>query len=174
MTVLDILMIAIVGFCLIRGVFRGLIKEFSSIIGVLAGYYAAYTYYGYLTKLLSKWLSNTSYINIFSFFIIFCAVLLSISILGVILKYLLSISSLGWIDRICGAGLGLIKGILIVAILLVVLTAFLPKRPPLVTKSFLAPYVAHISEPMAKVVPKDMQQQFRTNIKGLKSVWNTR
>ncbi|MBW2176094.1 MAG: CvpA family protein, partial [Deltaproteobacteria bacterium] len=43
MTILDVLMIVIVGFCLIRGVFRGLIKEISSIIGVFAGYYAAYT-----------------------------------------------------------------------------------------------------------------------------------
>ena len=118
MTVLDVVMIVITGFCLIRGIFRGLIKEISSIVGVLAGYYAAYTYYGYPAKLLSQWLSNSGYINLLSFFIIFCLVFLIISILGVIIKYLLSISHLGWADRISGAVFGLTKGILIAAILL--------------------------------------------------------
>ena len=167
-------MIIIVGFCLIRGIFRGLIKEISSIVGVLAGYYAAYTYYGYPAKLLSKWLSDAGYINLLSFFIIFCLVFLTISILGVIIKYLLSISFLGWIDRICGAVFGLAKGILIAAILLLALTAFLPKGAPVVKKSFLAPHVSLISETMAKVVPKQMKHEFKVKLKELQTIWKTK
>ena len=174
MTVLDVVMIVIVGFCLIRGIFRGLIKEISSILGVLAGYYAAYTYYGYPAKLLSKWLSNTGYINILSFFIIFCLVFLIISILGVIIKYLLSISHLGWVDRISGALFGLVKGVLIAAILLVALTAFLPKGPPVIKKSLLAPHVALLSEAMVKVVPQQMKQQFDGKLKELQIIWKTK
>lgn len=174
MTVLDVVMIVIVGFCLIRGIFRGLIKEISSIVGVLAGYYAAYTYYGYPAKLLSQWLSNTGYINLLSFFIIFCLVFLIISILGVIIKYLLSISHLGWADRVSGAVFGLIKGILIAAILLLALTAFLPKGAPVVKKSFLAPHVVLISETMVKVVPKQMKQQFKIKLKELQTIWKAK
>jgi len=174
MTVLDVVMIVIVGFCLIRGIFRGLIKEISSIVGVLAGYYAAYTYYGYPAKLLSQWLSNTGYINLLSFFIIFCLVFLIISILGVIIKYLLSISHLGWADRISGAVFGLLKGVLIAAILLIALTAFLPKGTPVIKKSFLAPHVFLISETMAKVVPKQMKQQFKIKLKELQTIWKAK
>jgi len=171
MTILDVSMIVIVVFCLIRGIFRGLVKEISSIVGVIAGYYAAYTYYGYLVKLLSKWLSNTGYINILSFLIIFGIVFFIVSILGIITKYLLSISYLGWIDRICGAGFGLIKGILIAAIMFVVLTAFLPKGAPVIKGSFLSPHVTHIAEAIIRVVPKDMKYQFDYKIKELKSAW---
>lgn len=171
MTILDVVMIVIVSFCLIRGIFRGLIKEISSIIGVLAGYCAAFTYYGYAAKLLSKWISNSGYINIISFLFIFCTVFITISILGIIIKYLLKISFLGWVDRICGAGFGLIKGILIIAILLVVFTTFLPKGSPVIKKSFLAPHVIHISETLAQVVPKAMKHQFSFKIKELKSIW---
>jgi membrane protein required for colicin V production len=174
MTVLDVVMIVITGFCLIRGIFRGLIKEISSIVGVLAGYYAAYSYYGYPAKLLSQWLSNTGYINLLSFFTIFCLVFLIISILGVIIKYLLSISHLGWADRISGAIFGLTKGILISAILLLALTAFLPKGTPIIKKSFLAPHVVMISETMAKVVPKQMKQQFKIKLKELQTIWKTK
>lgn len=164
-------MLVTVGFCLIRGIFRGLIKEMSSIVGVLAGYYAAYTYYGHLAKLLSKWLSNAGYIDILSFFIIFCLVFLTISILGVIIKYVMSISFLGWVDRICGAAFGLVKGVLISAILLVALTAFLPKGAPVIKKSFLAPHVALISETLAKVVPKQMKDQFTVKLRDLQINW---
>ena len=174
MTVLDVAMIVIAGFCLIRGIFRGLIKEISSIVGVLAGYYAAYTYYGYPAKLLSQWMSNAAYVNLLSFFIIFCFVFLIISILGVIIKYLLSISHLGWADRISGAVFGVVKGLLIAAILLVAMTAFLPKEAPVVKKSILAPHVSLISETMAKVVPQQMKQAFKVNLDGLRTIWKAK
>ncbi len=172
MNTFDIVIIIIVGFCLIRGVFRGLIKEISSIIGVFGGFYAAYTYYTVIAKSLSGWISNDSYCNILSFMIIFCGVFLIISILGIIIKYILNIAFLGWVDRICGAGFGIIKGILIVSVLLIAFTSFLPKGAPVIKKSLLAPHVTSISEKMAKVVPKEMKQKFATKIEELKKAWN--
>jgi membrane protein required for colicin V production len=167
----DILIAIILGFCLIRGIFRGLVKELSSIVGVMAGYYAAYSYYLYVAKLIAKYLSLTAYSQIISFLIIFCGVFLIISILGVIIKYLLNISFLGWVDRICGAGFGLIKGFLIASILFIAFTAFLPKDSTLIKKSFLAPHLRHAPTQMVKIVPKDMKQQFTKNMEGLKKSW---
>ena len=171
MNAFDIFVIVVVGFCLIRGIFRGLIKELSSIIGVLAGFYGAYTYYIKLAKLLSRWISDTGYLNIFSFLVIFCCVFILISVLGVVIKYLLNVAFLGWIDRICGAGFGLIKGILIVSVVMISLTAFLPKGSPLIKKSLLAPHVALVSETMAKVVSEDMKEAFAGKIDALKKAW---
>jgi membrane protein required for colicin V production len=167
----DIVVVVIVGFCLIRGLFRGLIKELASIIAVLAGFYAAYTYYPQVAAMLSRWMSDVAYRNILSFTLIFCGIFLVISILGVIIKYLLKIAFLGWVDRFCGMGIGLIKGILIVSILLVMLTAFLPKGTPFLKKSLLAPYVSTVSEEMSKVVSKDMKRNFDDKLKEFKKVW---
>ena len=80
--------------------------------------------------------------------IIFCGILLLISILGVVIKYLLNIAFLGWIDRICGVGFGLIKGVLIITVIFIILTTFLSKGTPLIKKSILAPHVIWISEQM--------------------------
>ena len=90
MNYLDIIIVVILCYCVIRGVFRGLIKELSSIIGVFSGFYAAYTYYTVVAKPLSEWISNPGYLNIMSFMVIFCVVFLVISILGVIINYLLN------------------------------------------------------------------------------------
>ena len=167
----DMLAIVILAFCVIRGMFRGLIKEVSSIIGVLGGFYAAYTYYTGPAEFLSRWMSDPAQVNIISFLLIFCLVFLVISMLGVIIKYVLNIAFLGWFDRTCGVGFGLLKGILLVSVLLIIFTAFLPKGAPLVKESLLAPHISLVSEKMARVVSRDMKHQFAEKIEELKKSW---
>ena len=163
--------IIILGYCLIRGLFRGLIKELSSIIGVLAGFYAAYTYYAEFGRLLSSWISNTAYLKIISFMIVFCGIFFLVSILGVVIKYVLNIVFLGWVDRISGAGFGIMKGVLICSVILIALTTFLPKGSPLIRNSFLSPYLTMVSENMARVVSDDMKVEYKAKLKEFKRTW---
>ena len=167
----DILIIVILGYSLVRGLFRGLVKEVSSIIGVLGGFYAAYTYYMVLAGLLSGLIHDTAYLNILSFLIIFCGVLIIVGVLGVIIKYLLNIAFLGWVDRFGGVVFGVLKGILIVSILFITLTAFLPKGSAFIKNSELAPHVSWISEKIANVISKEMKQDFKAKLGELKKTW---
>lgn len=174
MNALDIVIAVIVAYCLIRGIFRGLVGELSSIIGVLGGFYGAFTYYPEAAGLLGRWIASPTYRNILGFFAIFCAVLLLVGLAGVVLRYLLRIASLGWTDRFTGAAFGLIKAVLIASVLLVTLTAFLPRRAPIIAGSVLAPYVTLLSEQMARVVSPQMRRSFATNVAELKSLWQRR
>jgi len=167
----DILILVILGYSLIRGLFRGLVKEISSLIGVFGGFYAAYTYYKLLANLLSGLIQNISYLNILSFLIIFCSVLIVVSVLGIIIKYLLNIAFLGWVDRVGGVIFGLAKGILIVSILFISLTAFLPQGAAFIKNSVMAPHVSWVSEKMAKVVSPEMKQDFMSKLGELKKAW---
>ncbi len=171
MNFLDIIIIIILSYCIIRGIFRGILKELSSIIGVFGGFYAAYTYYMLLAGFLSKWIANEGHLKILSFLIIFCGIFILISILGIVIKYVLNIAFLGWADRIFGAGFGALKAVLIASVLLISLTAFLPKRASIIRNSFFAPHITRISEEMAKVVSKDMQHSFSAKITALKKAW---
>ncbi|MCJ7774212.1 MAG: CvpA family protein [Desulfobacterales bacterium] len=172
MNTFDIIISAIFGYCLVRGLFRGLIKELASIIGVFSGFYAAYTYYNEVARMMSDWISNTGYLNIISFLIIFCLIFIIISIMGIIIKYLLNIVFLGWVDRLFGAIFGMIKAVLIASVLLIAFTSFLPKGGTIIESSILAPHVAMISEKMAKVISKDMKKEFQSNIWELKKSWD--
>jgi uncharacterized membrane protein required for colicin V production len=106
----DMLIITILTYGLIRGIFRGLVREISSIVGVLGGFYAAYSYYPYVARLISPWISNPVYLNIVSYMAIFSVVVIIVGILSVMIKYLLNIAYLGWVDRVCGALFGGNKG----------------------------------------------------------------
>jgi len=167
----DILILVILGYSLIRGLFRGLVKEISSLIGVFGGFYAAYTYYQFLAGLLSGLIQDISYLNILSFLILFCGVLIVVSVLGVIIKYLLNIAFLGWVDRVGGVVFGLAKGILIVSVLFISLTAFLPQGSAFVKNSVLAPHVSWVSEKLAKVVTPEMKKDFMSKLGELKKAW---
>jgi len=169
----DILVFAILAYGVIRGIFRGLVREMASIIGVLGGFYAAYTYYPHMAKLISPWITNTAYLNIVSYMFLFVAVLIIVGILAVIIKYLLNIAYLGWVDRVCGALFGGVKAALIVSVLFIVLTSFLPKGTPLIRDAASSPTVATVSEVMAKVISKDMKSKFTSKIKVLRKSWQT-
>lgn len=168
----DTIIIIILGYCLIRGFFRGLIKEISSIIGVLGGFYVGHMYYLEIARPLSAWISNPAYAKILGFMLLFCGVFIFVSIIGVIIKYLMNIAFLGWVDRICGVLFGIAKGVLITSVLLMILTTFLPKGTPMIKDSLLAPQVSRVSEIMAQLVSKEMKQEFSTKIMELKKIWN--
>ena len=171
MNLLDIIIAAIILFCLIRGIFRGMVKEVSSIIGVLGGFYSGYTYYPIVSDYLREWIKNPAYLDILSFLLLFFGVFFLIAILGVIIKYLLNISSLGWTDRIGGVLLGSMKGLLIVSSLLVALTAFLPKGSTFIKESKLAPYSIVVSEKLSELISQDMKNKYAEKSKELKKIW---
>jgi membrane protein required for colicin V production len=98
-------------------------------------------------------------------------VLIIVGVLGIIIKYLLNIAFLGWVDRMGGVGFGLIKGVLIASVLFITLTAFLPKGSAFLKNSMLAPHVSWVSEKMVKVVSKEMKQDFMAKLGELKKTW---
>lgn len=172
MNPLDIIITIILSYCLIRGGFRGLIREVSAIIGVLGGFFLAVNFYRPLAVFLQKQLGiNSPFLNILSFMIIFGGVLIAISLLATAIRRMLEASDLTWFDRFCGVLIGAAKALLISAVIVVALTAFLPKNALLVRESLMAPYISIVAQQMAKVVSKDMKEQYNQKITELKKAW---
>ncbi|MBA4366600.1 MAG: colicin V production protein [Desulfobacterium sp.] len=174
MNFLDILFVAILVFCLIRGLFRGLVLELSSIIGVLAGIYLASIYYPAVSQVFSQWVSDAAYRNIISLILIFIGIFILVNLLGRLIKMILKIAFMGWFDRIFGAGFGALKGCLIGSVLFLTLTTFLPKDASIIQDSKLSPYISICSEKISHFVPNGMQNSFTTNIDRVKKVWKSR
>jgi membrane protein required for colicin V production len=174
MNLLDYLLVAILGYCLVRGIFRGLVKELSSIIGVLGGFYAAYTYYPQMAKPLGHWIENTGYLNILSFLILFVGIYLVVSITGVMIKHLMNIVFLGWVDRIGGALFGAVKGFLITTVVILILTTFLPKNAAILRQSLVSQYMIHFSATLVKVAPKEMKHRFGEKMYELRQSWQSK
>ena len=172
MNLLDVIFALILGYCLIRGIFRGLIKEITSIVGVLGGFYFAYRYYPQMAELLGQWVHRPGNANILAFLVLFVGVYLVISTIGAIIKHATNIAYMGWIDRLSGAVFGTIKGVLIVAVMIAVLTAFLPPKATLLSQSIFVRHLSGISALMVRAGSADMKDLFNKHTKELKEVWN--
>jgi len=171
MNAFDIFVGVVLTYGVIRGLFRGLVREAASIIGVLGGFLAAYSFYGTAAVYLHGLVSSPTYRNLLAFLIIFCVVVVAVNVLAIIIKYLVKIVWLGWMDRLGGVVFGFVKGALIVAVIFLALTAFLPKGTPLIKDSMAAPYAAMIAEKLATVVSSDIKREFAAKLDELKKAW---
>jgi len=174
MNVLDYVIAGVVGFCLVRGLFRGLVKEISSIIGVFVGYYSACNFYKPFSEIVQEWniISNPAYVKIIVFFGLFCSIFILIGLVGVIIRYILREFFISWVDTAFGGGFGMVKGVLITSVLLIPLTAFLPDDDKIMKESVLAPQITIISQKMVSLVPDHLKEKFNNNVDQLKSFWS--
>jgi membrane protein required for colicin V production len=168
---LDYILAVILVYCLVRGIFRGLVKELSALIGVLGGFYFAFNYYPQMTSSLERWITTAAYARIVSFLILFFGVYLVVSIAGVVIKYLMNIAWLGWTDRLTGAFFGAIKGVLIVAVIAAILTTFLPKNTAFLSDSLLVRHTMGISSLLVRIASADMKTLYDTHLKELNQTW---
>ena len=173
MNFFDIAIIIIISFSLIRGVFIGILGELASIVGVVAGFYGAYTYYKEFTPLLTKYISNEALLNIIVFFILFSVIFAVIAVIAICLEKLLRVAFLGWIDKTFGAVFGAAKGILIAAVIFIILTTFLPKNNTLISKSVLSPYVARVASVMTLFISNNMSKGFMEKIGNMDKIWKS-
>ncbi|MFP4477059.1 MAG: CvpA family protein [Desulfatibacillaceae bacterium] len=177
---LDGLILLLLLWGLVRGWFRGFIKEICSIIAVFGGFYAAYTYYESISPTVLSVMPTGPDMNwepilpTISFMIILAIVFLVISIAGVILKYFLKIASLGWFDKIAGSAFGVLKSVLLISVILVGFATLLPMdRLGFVERSQLSPHIMDVSAKMVDMVPPDMKETFWEKVQELRDRWQT-
>ncbi len=163
----DISIIIILGYCVTRGLFRGLIKELTAIIALFIGFHAAYNYYPLLSKQLAVWAPNFQYLKITSFLIIFFVVVIIVNLIGMIIKYIINFVFLGWIDKIFGVIFGVLKAGLIVVILAAIITAFIPKGSIFLSESLIFPHLSQASKQLVKLIPENMKSNLEVMIKEL-------
>ena len=167
MNTFDIVVIVIIAFCLIRGLFKGVIGEMSGIIGVVAGFYGAYTYYSLITIHVEKWIENPAIRNLVAFFLLFCAILIIISLVSALIRKFLKLVFLGWVDRTFGLVFGAAKGLLIVSVLFIMITTFLPKSSTVLAGSKFSPYIAKVSKAMTVFVSQNSRKDFLKQLEGI-------
>ncbi len=121
MTVLDIILIALLGFGLVRGFFKGLFVEVASLAALVAGVYGAIHFSYYIADLLqakTEW--NEKTINVTAFAITFVVIIIVISLAGKALTKLADFAALGILNKLLGGVFGALKIGLIVSVLLIV------------------------------------------------------
>lgn len=105
-----------------RGYQKGLLREVIAVIALIAGIIGAIQWMPSGADFLSRTFDLTSeLLPVFAFFLIFIAIVLFLSLAGRLLKLVIDLTPIGFVDGIGGALLGMLKWALGISILLWIL-----------------------------------------------------
>ncbi|MBW2609562.1 MAG: CvpA family protein [Deltaproteobacteria bacterium] len=166
MNLLDYIIIITMVYLIVKGIFRGLIREIASLAGIILGIWLANLFQPQMTDLLSPYLPSVRYLPLISFAAIFAAILILCNILGWGLKLLFKKLFLGWVDRTLGACLAIAKGVIITYLIIVMLTFFLPSKTPLIAASTLAPLIIRSYQSMISLISPNHYKNWKRKIMG--------
>ncbi len=171
MNSLDIIFLILIGASVLYSFIRGLVREVFSFLAIIMGFFGAS--YGYLAMAnwLGRWMGNETLAQVLSFAILFVLIALGLGLLGRVLSRLVKKMDLGWADRMGGAAFGFIKAIFLIAIILLVLTAFLPPRSKLLSESEVSPVALTIARQLSYLVPEKLRTLYTVKEKELKKYW---
>ncbi len=126
MNFVDILIWAVLLYFLVKGFMKGLVKEACSLLGLLAGGWAAFKYHLHLAESLRPLIHlPQSVASVLSFIFIFLVMGLLFYFFGHLLTVVCKVMLLGGINRVGGVIFGLMEG----AFLLCMVLYFCSSRP---------------------------------------------
>jgi len=119
MNFIDILIWAILLLFVIKGFLNGLVKEACSLVGLLAGGWAAFKYYHYLAEAIKPFIHLPQSIALaLSFIFIYLVMGLLFYLFGYLLTVVCKIMLLGGVNRMGGIVFGLLEGAFLLCMVL--------------------------------------------------------
>lgn len=156
---LDFIIAAIVLGSVVTAVIKGFVQELISLASVVIGLAAAAFAYQRAALWFDDLTKSHEIALGLGFLSIFLAVLILGALVGLVARKLIKTAGVQWFDRFLGGVFGLVRGVLISAILLMAMMAFAIK-PEAVRGSALAPYVTTGARVLAMVMPENLRAQF--------------
>lgn len=159
MGVADWIILAFLVFSVAGAAMEGFVREAFGLAGLVLGYLLAAWQYPRVAEWFAPHLKSPWLGEIAAFLIIFFAVLLAAGVAGRMAHWMMKEAGLSVIDRILGGLLGLLRGSLVVAIVLVAMAAFAPEAKWL-AGSQLAPYFLVAGRAAIWVAPSELRHRF--------------
>lgn len=156
---IDWIICGLVLFSVITAAMQGFFSEALTTAGLIVGYIVAAWQYHHLADWLESFLKNPWLAEILGFLVIFFAIVLLFGLAARVARWVMKQAGLSGFDRFLGAVLGLVRGGLMVAVILMGMTAFQPASKFL-ANSQLAPYFLVVGRAAIWLAPPDLRARF--------------
>jgi len=168
---LDWFLIGIAIVCLARGMFRGAVSQIFGIAGVIGGFLLAAHSYESVAAQLARVFPGLPGAAAVSFIVIFLLTWFCIGVAGYWIGKLLRRTSLGFLDRLLGGAVGMVKAFVLAVLVVALLTLLLSPKSPLLAQSYLTPFIQQGAQLLLKATPENLQKLFEKKQRALKHDW---
>jgi membrane protein required for colicin V production len=168
MNLLDIIIITILSVFLLIGLWRGFFRAVSFFAGIVLGLWIGMTYTNDLAALIKPQIPSLpdSVLQIICFSLLFISIIFLCNVIGWGLQRLFKKTFLGWLDKLLGALFASGAGIILIYLIIVVLTFFLPAKTPLIANSKLSPWIIKSYQSMIRLVSPEYYHSVKEKIIG--------
>lgn len=120
MNYIDITIGVLLVFGIIRGLYKGFFVEVASLVALVLGIYCAIHFAYVLGDYMAGYLDwEPRYINLAAFILIFCGVIIAVSLAGKLLTKIADFAALGLLNRILGGVFGGLKVVVILGAIII-------------------------------------------------------
>lgn len=173
MSLLDLLLALIVGGSVLFGFLAGFARAGVSFLAAIAGVLFGFWFYGIPADFIHRYVGSQTFSNIAGFLVVFFVCVLMGALIGKLLAKLLKWTGLSWLDRLMGAGFGLVRGVIAAVAFVSILLAFTPKPVPnWMTGSMLLPYAIDASNMVATLAPRGLKNSVRETVAEVHQLWD--
>jgi membrane protein required for colicin V production len=168
---LDILLVVVVAALVVFGLVKGLVRLLVAVAAFFVAFYLASRFHETVASRLDWMTFSPGALRLIAYVVIFLGVLVAGAVLGWLLRNLVKAAMLGFADRLAGAALGLVVGVVVCALVILPLAAYLPKGSSVLERSRLAPYAAAVADVVNWLSPEDLGERYRKGIESARKFW---
>ncbi len=158
LNVLDVVLLVILFLSVMFGIIKGFIRELLSLAFFIIAVVLSFLFYHDMGDLYIKSIKSRDISNFAGFITIFVVVLIVGAIVTYLTRKVFTIGPLKAIDMIMGGVFGLVRGILISAIIVFALISF-SVNDNLILKSRLSPFVMQTIDVFYRLLPVEFQKK---------------
>ena len=160
MITVDYIILGIIALSAIISLFRGFVKEAFSLFLWISAFWLSWMFFRDVAAWLIQWISLPSARLGISFAVIMIVVLIIGGIIGYLLSKLVEHTGLSGTDRLLGVFFGVARGVVIVAILILLAGLTPVPEDPWWNESLLIGHFQEISVWLKGLLPEDIAQYF--------------
>lgn len=153
--------LAILAFSTLISIVRGFFREALSLVSWIAAFWISFSFCKPLSQALEPYIHQNTFRIAASVLILFVVTLIAGSMLNFIISRLVSRAGLGGLDRLMGMVFGFARGLLFVAVILLVAQALIPAQDPIWTRALLPKYFVPLQLRLMEFLPQNLEQQIQ-------------
>jgi membrane protein required for colicin V production len=157
----DWLLIGFLLISIISGFAEGFIRIAIGFGAMVLGFLFASWFHGLAGGWIEPYVGSKAAASFVGFVLIFLGMIMLGALIAWVVQRVFKVVGLTWLDRLVGGVFGVVRGVLVLAIAALLVSAFFPKRMPLaVSQSRFAPYVFGTSKVLSEITPYEIKNSF--------------